>query len=94
MIKVQTIAMNKFPRRMISKSIKILYIVLFVSVLLPAGFVRADTGPNPSMEFEFRQDLTGGPVTIVSGILFVCDQSDCSDAMNLTSIASGWFLPV
>jgi hypothetical protein len=73
MIKVQTIAMKKFPRRMISKSINILYIVLFVNVLLPAGVVRADTGPKPSMEFEFRQDLTGGPVTIVSGVLFECD---------------------
>lgn len=71
---------------MISNSIKILYIVLLLNLLLPDNFVLADTGPKPSMEFEFKQELAGGPVKIVAGVLFECDQSDCRDAMPLEEV--------
>ena len=71
---------------MIAKTITILYIVLFVNVLLPANVALADTGPKPSMEFEFKQEFTGETVTIVDGILFECDQSDCSDAVPLEEV--------
>ncbi len=60
--------------------------LLFLSLLslLPSQVVFADTGPKPTMDFQFRQEMTGEPpLTITSGILFECDQPDCSDAMPL-----------
>jgi hypothetical protein len=64
-------------------------ILLFsLQVLLPAHIALADTGPKPTMEFEFKQELTGEQVTIVSGILHECDQPDCSDASPLQSLFS------
>ncbi len=50
---------------------------------LPAQAVFADTGPKPTMDFEFKQDLPNGPVTIVSGTFYECQQADCSDAKPL-----------
>ncbi len=35
------------------------------------------------MDFQFQQALAGEPVTITSGVLYECDQSDCSDAAPL-----------
>ena len=60
-----------------------LLLLHFLLAFLPAGAVLADTGPKPSMDFQFRQDLAGEPLTITSGILFECDQPDCSDAAPL-----------
>ena len=60
--------------------------LLFLSLLSlpPSQVVFADTGPKPTMDFQFRQEMTGEPpLTITSGILFECDQPDCSDAMPL-----------
>jgi len=54
--------------------------------LLPSHDVLADTGPKPSMEFAFKQELTGEQVTIISGILYECDQPDCSDASSLEEL--------
>jgi hypothetical protein len=45
--------------------------------------VRADTGPKPGMSFEFTQEFSGDPITIVSGILFECESPDCQDATPL-----------
>lgn len=56
--------------------------LLLLLTLLPTATVFADTGPKPSMEFTF----TGEDVTIVSGILYECDQADCSDAEPLEDI--------
>jgi hypothetical protein len=51
---------------------------------LQAGVALADTGPKPSMDFQFQQEMTGEPpLTIISGILYECDQPDCSDAAPL-----------
>jgi hypothetical protein len=58
-------------------------LLLLVVVLLPAQIVLADTGPKPTMDFQFKQELTDEPVTIISGTLYECDQSDCSDATPL-----------
>ena len=61
-------------------------ILLFLSflALLPDQIAFADTGPKPTMDFQFRQEMTGEPpLTITSGILFECGQPDCSDAMLL-----------
>jgi len=38
------------------------------------------------MEFTFKQELTGESVTISSGTLYECDQSDCSDASPLQEL--------
>lgn len=56
--------------------------LLLLLTLLPTATVFADTGPKPSMEFNF----TGEDVTIVSGILYECDQPDCSDAEPLEEV--------
>ena len=59
-------------------------LLLLVLTLLPTSVVLADTGPKPSMEFSF----TGADVTIVSGILYECDQSDCDDAEPLADLGA------
>src|SRR6266508_6629987 len=61
-------------------------LLLLLVVLLPAQIVLADTGPKPTMDFQFKQELTGEPVTITSGTLYECDQSDCSDAAPLQEL--------
>ena len=68
---------------MTPKLIKALFL-LFLIAFLPARSALADTGPKPSMDFQFQQEMTGEPpLTITSGILFECDQPDCSDALIL-----------
>ncbi len=62
---------------------KLILLLLFLQMLLPVGVVEADTGPKPTMEFSFDQSQLAAPVTIVSGILYECQQSDCSDAQPL-----------
>ncbi|MGZ9235183.1 MAG: hypothetical protein ACXW4E_06630 [Anaerolineales bacterium] len=64
------------------KSLKLVSL-LFLWAFLPAGVALADTGPKPSMDFQFRQEVAGEPLTITSGIFFECDQPDCSDAAPL-----------
>jgi hypothetical protein len=62
-------------------------LLLLICTLLPTSIVLADTGPKPSMGFTF----TGEPVAIVSGILYECDQSDCSDAAPLEELGPQGF---
>jgi len=68
------------------KKFKLLF-PLFALVLsiLPSHIVLADTGPKPTMEFEFKR-LQDGDLQIVSGILYECNQSDCSDATPLQEL--------
>jgi hypothetical protein len=63
---------------------KLHFILLFLLLqsILPSQIVLADTGPKPTMEFSF----TGEDVNIVSGILYECDQPDCSDAAPLEEL--------
>jgi hypothetical protein len=68
---------------MITKITKLFLLLLFSQILLPAQIALADTGPKPTMDFEFKQDLPGEQLTITSGILYECNQSDCSDAAPL-----------
>jgi hypothetical protein len=70
---------------MLAKS-KIGLILLGLLVFLPLQTVAADVGPKPTMDFEFVQAFSGSPVTIVSGTLFECEQSDCSDAQPLQQV--------
>ena len=58
------------------------WLLLFLSFFPPAA-VSADVGPKPTMDFTFKQEFPGSPVTIMSGILFECNQSDCQDAKPL-----------
>lgn len=62
-------------------------LLLLIFTLSPTSTVLADTGPKPSMGFTF----TGEPVTIVSGILYECDQPDCSDATPLEELGPQGF---
>ena len=68
---------------MTSKLQKLFLLLLFLQALLPARIVLADTGPKPTMDFEFKQELAGEQVTITSGVLYECEQPDCSDASPL-----------
>jgi hypothetical protein len=45
----------------------------------------ANPAPKPNMDFEFKQHMPGEPVTITSGVLYECEQSDCSDALLFVS---------
>lgn len=66
---------------------KIRPLLLFMLILLvvPTGVVLADTGPKPTMDFEFK-GLQDGTLSIVSGILYECDQPDCVDAAPLEEL--------
>jgi hypothetical protein len=68
---------------MIIKFIRVFLLLLFLQVLLPTQGALADTGPKPTMDFTFQQEMTGDQLTITSGVLYECDQSDCSDASPL-----------
>ena len=62
---------------------RMLFSLLIVLVVLPpAQIALADTGPKPSMDFVFRQ-LTEQDLQVISGILYECEQADCSDAAPL-----------
>lgn len=68
------------------RKIKILFwSFAFVFSIFSAQTALADTGPKPSMEFKF-EGLQDGELTIVSGILYECSQSDCSDASPLEEL--------
>lgn len=71
--------------------IKFIAVLFSLTVLLPAGAVLADTGPKPSMEFQFTQAQSGEPLTITSGILYECDQPDCSDAAPIEEVGPQGF---
>ena len=69
---------------MVARLTKLFPLLLLMLILLPARPALADTGPKPTMDFQFRQEMTGEPpVTIMAGILYECDQADCSDASPL-----------
>jgi hypothetical protein len=66
---------------------KALILLVFMISFLPMQSASADLGPKPTMYFNFTQELSGTQVTIVSGELFECKQSDCSDAKPLEQVA-------
>jgi hypothetical protein len=67
------------------------FLLLSVLVFLPAHHALADTGPKPSMDFQFMQEMTGEPLTIISGILYECNQPDCSDAAPIEEVGPQGF---
>jgi len=76
---------------MTTKLIKLFLLLLSFAALPPARVALADTGPKPTMDFEFKQELTGEQVTITSGILYECEQPDCSDASPLEELGPQGF---
>src|SRR5437867_4905211 len=66
--------------------IKLFLLFLSLQFLMPSHIVLADTGPKPTMEFTFKQELSGETATITSGILYECEQPDCSDAAPLQQL--------
>jgi hypothetical protein len=76
---------------MISKFIKLFLLLLSLLTFLPAQIVLADTGPKSTMDFQFKQELPGEQVTITSGILYECDQSDCRDAAPIEEVGPQGF---
>ncbi|HEU0291535.1 MAG TPA: hypothetical protein VFR47_02300 [Anaerolineales bacterium] len=67
------------------RSLKLLILLLFLLTLLSAQTALADTGPKPTMEFDFKHE-PDVELQIISGILYECDQSDCSDAAALEQL--------
>lgn len=67
------------------RSLKLLILLLFLLTLLSAQTALADTGPKPTMEFDFKHE-PDVELQIVSGILYECDQPDCSDAAALEQL--------
>ena len=77
---------------MIAKLTRRFLLFLVLLALLRAETASADTGPKPSMDFQFKQEMTGEPpLTIASGILYECDQPDCSDAAPLEEVGPQGF---
>jgi hypothetical protein len=76
---------------MIPKLIKLLPLLFFLQIILPAKIALADTGPKPTMDFQFKYESTEDHPTIVSGILYECQQSDCSDAAPLQQLGPQGF---
>ena len=58
---------------------------IVVLLILPTYIALADTGPKPQMEFVFK-GTDEGELQIISGELYECDQSDCSDAAPLEKL--------
>jgi len=71
-------------------TIAVLLLVLGMS-LLPWQPAAADTGPKPTMDFEFTQAFPGPQVAITSGTMFECKQADCSDAQELQMLGPQGF---
>ena len=67
--------------------------LLFICLLafLPTQIVLADTGPKPTMDFQFKWESDLLPSSIASGILYECKQSDCSDAAPLQQLGPQGF---
>ena len=70
---------------------KILLLNLALQIFIPVYIAKADTGPKPTMEFEFKQEFAGDPLTIVSGTLYECQQPNCSDAAPLQKVGPQGF---
>lgn len=69
----------------------IIFSSLFLLSLVPLHTSHADTGPKPTMSFEFSQDFGIDPVIIISGQLLECDEADCADAKPLEELGPQHF---
>ena len=69
-----------------AKYTRVLILLVFWISCLPLQSASADLGPKPTMDFTFTQEFPGAQVSITSGTLFECQQSDCSDAKPLQAV--------
>lgn len=77
---------------MIFKASRLLIFFFALLVFMSSQVALADTGPKPTMDFQFRQEMTGEvPVAITAGILYECDQPDCSDAAPIEELGPQGF---
>ncbi len=60
-------------------------LALALFLFIPGRHDWFDTGPKPSMEFEFEYE-TDELLQIVEGTLFECSEPDCSDAKPLEAL--------
>jgi hypothetical protein len=60
---------------------KILVVLVIPLIVMPL-VAKADLGPKPSMDFDFKFE-TSNPITITGGQQIVCQQSDCRDGRAL-----------
>ena len=67
------------------RSRELITLLPFAFLLLPARTALADTGPKPTMEFDFNHE-PDVELQIISGVLYECDQPDCSDAAPLEQL--------
>ena len=74
-----------------AKYTRVLILLVFWISCLPFQTASADVGPKPSMDFTFTQGVSGTQVSIVSGTMFECQQSDCSDAKPLPQLGPQGF---
>jgi len=71
---------------MVSKLIKLTLLLIFSQMFLSVRAALADTGPKPTMDFQLQFESGVEKSGIVSGILFECNQADCSDAAPLEEL--------
>ena len=76
---------------MILKNMRLFVLLLVLPAIFLGREILADTGPKPSMDFSFKDQFPGQPLTIASGTLFECEQSDCSDAAPLKRLGPQGF---
>ena len=67
-----------------------IFLILTLIFCFPTDHADADIGPKPTMEFEFEFE-TGDPLEVLDGVLYECDQSDCSDAQPLEELGPQGF---
>src|SRR5262245_50194461 len=73
------------------KLTKLCLLLLLLQLLFPSQIALADTGPKPTMDFQFKYESAAEHPTIVSGVLYECQQSDCSDAAPLQQLGPQGF---
>jgi hypothetical protein len=76
---------------MTTKFRKLFFLWLLLQFFLPAQIALADTGPKPTMDFQFKQEQDLLPMSIGSGIMYECNQADCSDAFPLKELGPQGF---
>jgi hypothetical protein len=76
-----------------TKCRRLIILLLFWLAFIPFRTVSADTGPKPTMGFDFifEPGISGQQVTIVSGTLYECEQADCQDAKPLAQLGPQHF---
>lgn len=61
-------------------------LVFPAAVFIFAVPALADTGPKPTMDFQFQFEAGVDESAIASGIMYQCDESDCGDAAPLEEL--------